>query len=304
MGGAAKMKRILAVALFVLAAGGILSAVAAQEVTEQEGCEAPAAADQQKPDDQQEPNVQEEMPPELRAVLDKLDEANKTLKDLRANLVYRREIPLLDEFDECKGALEFKKPHLIHMKLGKPLEEEMYSDGKCWWLISHRDKQVEIYEIVTTETPEDPKEETPQEPTEGTPPDPKEGTPPAPRVDARAAEASFFDFGLGRSSEKLLRDYRIELLGQEVEKDEDEDKEPLTCYRLRFTPRQEAGPARFCKIEVELADDLWLPRLIVLHESDGNIVHKLQLKDVKLNTGLKPKRFVYKRPKGYVEVRP
>ena len=301
MGGAAKMKRILAGALLMLAAGGILSAVAAQEVTEQEGGGAPAAAVQQKADDQQEPNTKEVMPPELRAVLDKLDEANKTLEDLAADIVYRREIPLLDEFDECKGALEFKKPYLIHMKLGKPREEEMYSDGKCWWLISLKDKQVEIYEIVTTEsapaeTPEEPKEETPQ--------DPNEDTPPAPRVDARVAEASFFDFGLGRSSEKLLRDYRIELLGQEVEKDQDENKEPLTCYRLRFTPRQEAGPARFSKIEVELADDLWLPRLIVLHESDGNIVHKLKLNGVKLNTGLKPKRFVYKRPNGYVEVRP
>ena len=216
------------------------------------------------------------LPAELRHVLDGLDKANKKLKDVRAEIEYRREIPLLDESQECEGSsLAYKKPNLIHLKLGKPRNEEVYTDGKKWWVVSHNDKLVEIYEAADPDQP--------------------------------ASEASFLTFGFGQSSKKLLEDYKITLEDKRKEK-----KQPVTFYRLKFVPREEEKkegqkerkPARFGKIEVEIADDLWLPHVIVLHESDGEIIHTFRLRKIKLDSGLKAQRFTYKRPRGYSEFRP
>jgi len=126
------------------------------------------------------------------------------------------------------------------------------------------------------------------------------------RSEQAAAEASFLTFGYGESSEKLLERYDIELIArrQEQPAGEEADATPLTCYRLQFVPRDEKAPARFAKIEVELADDLWLPRLIVLHESDGEIVHTFAFSNIELNPELKREEFAYEPPRGYTVLKP
>ena len=232
--------------------------------------------------------------PELQRVLDALDEANEKLKDVRAKVRYRREIPLLEESQECDGSLAYKKPNLIHLKLGKPRNEELYTDGKTWWFISHNDKHVEAYEVVSEDQDADAEQQ------EG--PGANEQAPPAP------AEASFLTFGYGQSSEALLKQYRITLessggpCGDEAEEEKVKEGEArVTCYRLRFEPRDKDAPAQFDAIETEVADDLWLPRKIVLYESRGEIVHTFRLHDIKLNSGLKAKEFAYKLPRGYTE---
>jgi len=220
----------------------------------------------------QKPRV--EVPPELRRILDALDAANKKVEGLTADVLYKREIPLLEDSQVSKGTLAFRKPDLLHLKLGKPRNEEIYSDGEHWWIVSHNDRQVELYETA--------------------------------RSEQAAAEASFLTFGYGESSEKLLERYDIELIArrQEQPAGEEADATPLTCYRLQFVPRDEKAPARFAKIEVELADDLWLPRLIVLHESDGEIVHTFAFSNIELNPELKREEFAYEPPRGYTVLKP
>jgi len=206
--------------------------------------------------------------PELRRVLDGLDAANKKVQDVKASVVYLREIPLLDESQESKGSLLFRKPNLIRVELGKPRNEEIITDGKKWWVVSHNDKQVEIYEAASGKG---------------------------------SAEASFLTFGYGQSSAKLLESYKITLI--ETKAPAAGEKKP-TRYRLRFVPRDKTAPARFARIEVELADDLFLPDVIVLHESEGEIVHTFRLQDIKLNTEVKDKEFNYEPPKGYSVLTP
>lgn len=214
----------------------------------------------------QQETVAETPSPELKHVLDKLDEANAALEDVEANVEYRREIPLLDEAEECDGSLEFKKPNLIHLELGKPRNEELYSNGRQWWVISHNDQQVEIYPVAESEE--------------------------------AASEAAFLAFGYGQSSEQLLREYEVTLEGAHKQ-----EKAPI-MYRLKFVPRDEDAPAQFSAIEVEVTDDLWLPRAFVLHESEGEIIHTFRLKKIKLNRGMKTESFTYEPPFGYVVLEP
>jgi len=206
--------------------------------------------------------------PELKEVLDALDAANKKVDVVEADIVYLREIPLLEEKQESKGSLAFKKPGHIHLTLGKPRNEEVFTNGKQWWVVSHNDKQVEIYRAA-------------------------EGD--------EMTEASFLTFGYGQSAEKLLENYEITLKDK---KTEEEDGKKITRYRLSFVPRDEDAPARFARIEVEVADDLFLPNMIVLHESDGEIVHTFNLNDIDLEADAEEDDFSYEAPKGYSVIRP
>jgi len=210
--------------------------------------------------------ARESLPPELQNVLDKLDAANEGLKDLTARVTYEREIALLEEKQKARGELTFKKPGRIALTLGKPRNEDVYTDGKTWWLVSHRYNKVEVYKAAE----------------EG------EG----------GREAAFLDAAYGKSSEKLLEDYSIELTGKEQEDDE-------TIYRLKLTPRpDEDRPAMYECIEVEVSDRLWLPHVLVLHEQGDEVVHTYNLSKVRTNTGIKDEAFVYEPPSDYTVVRP
>jgi len=214
----------------------------------------------------------QKLSPELRMVLDHLDEANKDLQDITARIVYERSIPLFEEKERSRGSLIFKKPDLISLELGKPRREEIHTDGKTWWVVSHVDKQVEIYAAL-------------------------------PEGDT-SAESAFLDLGYGRESSKLLKEYSIAILDKKV-RDEPDDR-PETVYVLRFTPRPktDARPARYAHVDVDISDRTWLPQRFVLHESGGKIIHTYTLSKVRLNTKVKDKQFDYKPPRGYSVLRP
>ena len=208
----------------------------------------------------------DQLPPALRHVLQKLDEANAKVVDVKAKVVYERLIPLLEDKRKCKGSLVLKKPNLLVLKLGRPRNEEVRTDGHTWWVINHNDKQVEVYKA--------------SERGEG------------------SNEAAFVSFGYGRSSEELLEDYDIELLSTR----KGEDGGP-TVYRLKFTPVQRPDrPARYGAIEIELADDLWLPRVLVLHEPDDEIIHTYTLRKIVVNSGVDDDVFNYEPPRDYTVI--
>ncbi len=232
------------------------------------------AADVAKPreDEQQAPETT--VPPKLKRILKALDAANAEVQDVSAKVLYLREIPLLEQSEKSEGFLEFRKPDCLHLRLGKPRNEEFYSDGKQWWIVDHDEKQVEVYEAAGPE--------------------------------GVAPEASFLMFGYDETSEKLLEQYEITIVSEKEGEApaQEQDATVVTYYRLRFVPREEDAPARFAAIEIELADDLWLPRVIVLHESDGEILHSFHLQEIELNRGLEEKRFTYKPPRGYAVLKP
>jgi outer membrane lipoprotein-sorting protein len=210
--------------------------------------------------------------PELKAVLDKLDGANEKLVDCTANVDYVRSIPLLEEKQKSRGSLVFKKPNKIVLKLGKPRNEDVYTDGKTWWVVEHNDRQVEVYEAA--------------QPGQG------------------SQETAFLDFGYGKGSDAFLKDYTVELMGRETQPLGDDKTEAL--YRLKFTPKpkKDQPPPRYESIEVVISDQLWLPQVLLLHESGGEIDHTYTLSKVKLNTEVKDDVFECRPPSGYTVLHP
>ncbi|NLW49776.1 MAG: outer membrane lipoprotein carrier protein LolA [Candidatus Brocadiaceae bacterium] len=243
-----RVRMLLALALLLAAAG-----------TTTRADDAPA------PPEAPPPAARPEIPPELRDVLNHLDEASAGVTDVRAAVTYTRLIPLLEDKRRSRGDLVFKKPDKLVLDLKRPHNEEVRTDGHTWWVVSHNERQVQVYE--TTEEGRD------------------------------GREAAFLAFGYGRSSEQILEDYDIELL--EVRRPA-EGKTGETVYRLRFTPLERPDqPARYASIEAEIADGLWLPRRIVLHEPGGEIVHTYDLSKIRLNTDVPDRTFEYRPPASY-----
>ena len=206
-----------------------------------------------------------EISPELRHVLDKLDEANAALVDVQARVTYTRLIELLDDKRKSKGSLIFKKPNLLVLDLKKPRNEEVRTNGRTWWVVQHNDEQVEVYQAAA------------------------EGQ-------NSGRETAFLAFGYGRSSEEILEDYDAELLSVTPPEDEDEE----TFYRVKFTPVERPDePAQYESIEVEIGDKLWLPHELTLREPGGGIVHIYELRKMKLNKGVKDDKFEYEPPSDY-----
>jgi outer membrane lipoprotein-sorting protein len=250
-------------AVLLLPSGALLAAEQPAAPAQPAAAPAATASDDQPP---------QRLSPELKAVLDKLDEANKKLVDCTANVDYVRAIPLLEEKQKSRGSLIFKKPDKIVLKLGKPRNEDVYTDGKTWWVVEHNDKQVEVYEAA--------------QPGQG------------------SQETAFLDFGYGKGSDAFLKDYTVELMGKEAQPLSDDKTE--TLYRLKFTPKPKKGqpPPRYESIEVVISDQLWLPQVLVLHESGGEIDHTYTLSKIKLNTDIKDDVFECQPPSGYTVLHP
>jgi outer membrane lipoprotein-sorting protein len=208
----------------------------------------------------------EDMPPELQHVLRQLDKANEGLKDASADVTYEREIPLLDSKQKSRGSLVYMAPDLLILKLGKPRNEEVRTNGKFWWVVSHDDKQVEVYKAA-------------------------EG-------DQGSQETAFLGFGYGTGSKRLLEDYDIKLISVTPPTEGDQGGE--TLYRLEFVPVERPDrPAKYELIEAVIGSKLWLPQTIILHEEGDEIVHTYSLRSIKLNTGVKAEVFEYTPPRGY-----
>lgn len=234
----------------------IALSLALMPVAAQEAAEAPA---------RQRPTL-EELPPQLQHVLRKLDEANEGLEDATARVTYEREIPLLDSKQKSRGELVYKAPNLLRLELGKPRNEEVRTDGEHWWVISHDDKQVEVYRAA-------------------------EG-------DQGGQETAFMGFGYGTGAEELLEEYDVELLSVTPPAPDEEKGE--TLYRLKFTPVERPDrPAKYETIEAVVGDRVWLPQKIVLHEEGDEVVHTYSLSRIRLNTGVKADSFEYDPPRGY-----
>jgi outer membrane lipoprotein-sorting protein len=208
--------------------------------------------------------------PELQRVLDKVDEANAELENVRARVLYTREIPLLDESEKSRGRLTFKRPDKIVLRLGEPRNESVHSNGEVWWVADHDAEQVEIYRVATDE--------------------------------GASREAAFLDFGYGRGSDALLKDYNVDIAEKKIE---ETDEGEATTYRLKFTPRpREERPPRYAAIEVVVSDQRWLPHELVLHESEGEIIHTYQLGNIRTNAELDEEIFEYEPPGDYTVLRP
>ena len=214
-----------------------------------------------------ETTVLPELPDDVKQVLEGLDAAAKDLEDVEARLTYEESIPLLEKTRRSRGKLLFKKPTKIALKLGKPHREEVYTDGKVWWVVSHQDEQAQRF-LADADGSTD------------------------------APEAAFMKFGFGEGAMELAQEYKVTLEDETTEDD-------VTTYHLKFIPRERKDmPVRYQAIKVKMTDVHWLPHEIVLEEPGGEIVHTYRLRNIERNEGIKDDVFDYDPPGGYTVVEP
>lgn len=206
---------------------------------------------------------------ELTQLLDKMNTANKQLESVKADINYRREIPLLGESEKSSGRFYFVPPDKIYMALDKPRNEEIYSDGEKWWLVDHSANQVEIYTVDA------------------------EGT---------MAESAFLTLGYGSGSEDLREKYDLKLLDKTRKTEENNDVITHTEWHVGLTPKDEDKPARFDQMEIKVRDDLFLPHKVMLYESDGEIIQSYSLDNIRLNENIDDARFIGDIPRGYTTI--
>jgi len=218
---------------------------------------------------------QEPLPSELKEILGKVDDASEQLQTLQADVNYTRAIPLLEASESADGELAFETPDKIYMVLDEPRNEEMISDGNTWWIVDHNAQQVEIYDTSGEHQ--------------------------------QVAEASFLEVAYGTGTEELRENYIIELISsEEIEPDNgnEENGDPIKKWHISFDPRDDDKPAQFERTEVIITERFNLPETIIMHESDGEIVHTFELKNIVLNEEVDPSRFEHEIPRGYSVIEP
>ena len=213
------------------------------------------------------------LPEQVQTVLSHVEKAGEGLKTLRADVEYTRSIPLLEEKEQCTGTLLFHTPDRLALRLGEPRNEDIYSNGDRWWVVSHDQQQVEIYRAV----------ENPR----------------------RAREAVFLKFGYGRSVRSLLTEYSVEIARTNQVKPSDRDANKVTEYVLRFTPRKgREVPSRYSWIEVAVREGRWMPARIKLAEDGGRILHVFRMANRTPGVEVEEGTFTYTPPEGYNILRP
>ncbi len=197
----------------------------------------------------------------LDTILDEIEKANAAFKTLKANIVFTRTITLLDSTEVSQGEMSYKKPKRLYLKFYPPKNEINVMDGKYVWVYHPSEKQVEKYVMNSSSK-------------------------------QSSQSMSFFEFGYGESVAAAKKDYTITLLNTKVDGNK-------TYYILDLQPKD--PKTQYSDIKLWIEEGLWLPDKIELYESDGEVVNRIELKDVQLNKGISDKLFVFDVPRG-VEV--
>lgn len=106
---------------------------------------------------------------------------------------------------------------------------------------------------------------------------------------------SFFEFGYGESVRAVEKDYTVSLL-------ETKNEGKKRFYILDLLPKN--PKSQYSDIRLWVEEGFWLPVRIELHESAGEVVNCIELKNIRLNKGMSDKLFIFDVPKGVEVIEP
>ncbi|MBI2559881.1 MAG: outer membrane lipoprotein carrier protein LolA [Planctomycetes bacterium] len=205
-------------------------------------------------------------------VLDEVERANKTFESIEADLTFTKIIPLLEVNEVSNGEIRYKKPGYAYIKFSEPRNEINVIDGEYVWIFHPGAKQVEKYKAKM---------------------DAQEG-------DSQATQGiNFFELGYKGSVAEAKKGYEISLIEKKVEKGK-------RFYVLELIPKVNLPEAddRYSKIHLWIEEGFWLPSVIELFESEGEIVNKIELNNIALNKPMPAKTFQFVIPKGVEVIEP
>ncbi|HHT9154408.1 MAG TPA: LolA family protein [Candidatus Tripitaka sp. YC43] len=203
---------------------------------------------------------------DLESVLNEMEKANQSFVSMEAEVIYTRSIFLLEEEEVSDGKVYYQKPKKLRMEFKPPRDEVDVADGECLWVYHPQDKQVEKYRLSGSTAGE-----------------------------GETKELDFFQFGYEGSVRKAKENYHIELVSGSG-KD--------TPYVLKLTPKGMEPPPQYMEIRLWVEEGLWLPIRMELYESGGEVINRIELRDIKLNRPLKEALFQFALPEGVEVVEP
>jgi outer membrane lipoprotein-sorting protein len=108
-------------------------------------------------------------------------------------------------------------------------------------------------------------------------------------------ELDFFQFGYEGSVIKARENYLIELVSG------GEENMP---YVLKLTPKEMEPPPQYSEIRLWVQEGQWLPIRMELYESGGEVINRIELREIKLNRPIKDALFQFTVPEGVEVVEP
>ncbi|MEE9200880.1 MAG: outer membrane lipoprotein carrier protein LolA [Candidatus Brocadiales bacterium] len=205
---------------------------------------------------------------DLDGVLNAMDAATVDFESLQANITYTRSIFLLDEEEIAEGTLKYKKPRKMRLEFEPPRDEIDVSNGEFFWIYKPNEKQVEKYQLSGEET----------------------------------TELSFFEFGYEGSVDKAKENYFIESVPNSGTEGAKEDE---GAYILKLIPKPSATQMpQYNEIVLWVDDSIWLPVRMEFYESDGEIINRIELWEIKVNEPLDDDIFQFEVPEGVEVVEP
>lgn len=205
----------------------------------------------------------------LDYVLSKIEESGREITSIKAEITIIRTIPLLESEEISKGKLTYQKPKHLHIKYELPRNEINIIDGKYIWIYHIDLKQVEKYDLSgITSSPID----------------------------------TLFNFGLEESVDQIRKQFDISLVNHvnkdsgKGDKSEQHENGNEKIYELKLTPNDNESNIQYSSIALWVQEGLWLPVIIEFYESGGEIVNRIELKNVHLNKHIPVNAFDLKIP--------
>lgn len=198
-------------------------------------------------------------------LLDEVERANKAFESIEADLTYTKIIPLLEVNEVSRGKIKYKKPDKAYINFSAPRNEINVIDGEYVWIFHPEARQVEKYR--TKDKTQD------------------------------AQGMSFFELGYKSSMVEANKRYEISLIEKKVEKGK-------KFYVLELIPKANQANERYSKIHLWIEEGFWLPSVIELFESEGEIINKIEINNVALNKPIPDKIFQFVVPKGVEVIEP
>lgn len=200
-------------------------------------------------------------------VMAKVEQAQKALTTLRADITHTRQILLLEVKETMSGVLFFKVGPEAHKKLlitfTKPEVQKNLIEGSEVTVYTPSKKQAEKYELDK----------------------------------ATSGKVKAFGIGFMESVAVAKKDFDVKLLGEEAL-----DGTAAAKLEMKPKPGRDAGP--YDKVEIWFETKRWVPIQIKLSESDGEVITIIRLTRVKLNKGIRDREFRLKLPRGTEVIRP
>lgn len=203
----------------------------------------------------------------LEQVMAKVEQAQKALETLRADIAHTRQILLLEVKETMSGRLLFKAAPKECKKLlitfTKPEKQMNLIEGNKVTVYTPSKKQAEEYELDK----------------------------------ATSGKVKAFGIGFMESAAVAKKDFDITLLGHEAL-----DGTPTAKIEMKPKPGRDSGP--YDKVVIWFETERWVPLMIKLFESDGEVITVIRLTKVELNKRIRDWELKLKLPRGTEVIRP